>query len=568
MELHNAVQSCKEVADELLQILEDLKVALPRQKWKSFRQALKGIMKKEKIQSLNTRLQRLQQQVQFRLINILKQANFLNVSFLLMLLCSMYQSQTLSAVDGLVLDSKRLESKMTDQLEGLKSEINNAIKPITRAQAVTTDALKEITPKLMEALLSFDTERKRVANSLAYLNSLYFGSMDVRLSDVKEQHAKTFQWIFRGNRDGESQHSTFLQWLKLDDGIYWITGKAGSGKSTLMKYLWYHPGTRDALKTWTGGRRLVTASHFFWNAGNNTLRMSQTGLLRSLLYQVLRQCPELIMYVCTLPSDTDDNSLQDWSLPILLKAFERLAKQTHMPIKICLFVNGLDEYSGNHPKICRFFRSCASSDTLKCCVSSRPWNAFENAFGVNQKRKLMLQDLTRKDIQIYVCDKLGEDHRFHTLALTDRRYQGLINQIVDKAEGVFLWVYLVVQSLLDGLEDDNDIPDLQRRVDLLPSDLEKFFRHMLREIEVVYRSQTAELFQVCLHAKSQLPVSTIDFLRQERDDANHAIVALAASLSKNKILSAIQKSNKYINGRIRGLLEINKAGESEFFLLV
>lgn len=98
----------------------------------------------------------------------------------------------------------------------------------------------------------------------------------------------------------------------------------------------------------------------------------------------------------------------------------------------------------------------------------------------------MLQDLTRHDMQIYVYDKLGEDHRFRALALKDKRWKDLIQRIVDKAEGVFLWVHLVVQSLLHGLEDDNDIPDMQERVDILPSDLEKYSKHMLGEIDQVY----------------------------------------------------------------------------------
>lgn len=123
---------------------------------------------------------------------------------------------------------------------------------------------------------------------------------------------------------------------------------------------------------------------------------------------------------------------------------------------------------------------------MKCCISSRPLNVFENAFRGDEERKLMLQDLARHDMQIYVYDKLGEDHRFRALALKDKRWKDLIQRIVDKAEGVFLWVHLVVQSLLHGLEDDNDIPDMQERVDILPSDLEKYSKHMLGEIDQVY----------------------------------------------------------------------------------
>jgi hypothetical protein len=169
----------------------------------------------------------------------------------------------------------------------------------------------------------------------------------------------------------------------------------------------------------------------------------------------------------------------------------------------------------------------------------------------------MLQDLTRNDIRIYIYDKLGEDHRFRSLASKDKRWEDLIQQIVDKAEGVFLWVYLVVQSLLNGLEDDNDIPDMQRRVDLLPSDLEKYFKHMLGEIDEIYRSQTAQIFQICLHAKSPLTPTTFTFLELERNDSDYAIVAKLESPSRENLKAETEKMKRYINGRTRGLLEVN-----------
>lgn len=43
-----------------------------------------------------------------------------------------------------------------------------------------------------------------------------------------------------------------LHWLSSGDGIFHISGKLGSGKSTLMKYLCDHPQTRIELEKWAG----------------------------------------------------------------------------------------------------------------------------------------------------------------------------------------------------------------------------------------------------------------------------------------------------------------------------
>ena len=43
--------------------------------------------------------------------------------------------------------------------------------------------------------------------------------------------------------------------------------------------------------------QLVMASFYFWNSGHQMQR-KQEGLLQSLLFQILRQCPQLIPEIC------------------------------------------------------------------------------------------------------------------------------------------------------------------------------------------------------------------------------------------------------------------------------
>ncbi len=61
---------------------------------------------------------------------------------------------------------------------------------------------------------------------------------------------------------------SFLSWLRTGNRVFHIPGKAGSGKSTLMKYLCHHPRTRQELECWAGEKKLVFAYFFFWNSGD------------------------------------------------------------------------------------------------------------------------------------------------------------------------------------------------------------------------------------------------------------------------------------------------------------
>ena len=71
-----------------------------------------------------------------------------------------------------------------------------------------------------------------------------------------------------------------------------------------------------------------------------------------------------------------------------------------------------------------------------------------------------------------------------------------MEEIVSKADGVFLCAVLIVKSLLDGLTNRDSIEDLQRRLRLLPTDLESLYQHVLFfRINRFYRRKASELFQ-------------------------------------------------------------------------
>jgi hypothetical protein len=90
--------------------------------------------------------------------------------------------------------------------------------------------------------------------------------MNERRSTLKEPERGTYRWIFGGTAaenvdhtdadDLESQQSRFDDfgdWLKSDSPTYWISGKPGSGKSTLVKYVASAPETRQSLRLWEDG---------------------------------------------------------------------------------------------------------------------------------------------------------------------------------------------------------------------------------------------------------------------------------------------------------------------------
>jgi len=173
-----------------------------------------------------------------------------------------------------------------------------------------------------------------------------------------------------------------------------------------------------------------------------------------------------------------------------LTAFVRQDKHN---IRIALFIDGLDEFEGLDNDIASLFIAAADTPNFKVCGSSRSHVAFESAFA--SKPSLRLQDLTHNDIRMYVEERLNENERMQYYQLLEpTECQQLIEEIVASANGVFLWVYLVVTSLSRGLGNADKISDLRRKLRLLPQDLKQFYIHILTTVDEDYKEEAVDFF--------------------------------------------------------------------------
>lgn len=119
----------------------------------------------------------------------------------------------------------------------------------------------------------------------AIIASLKCPGKDDRYEAVVDAHAQTSSWIFSVEESGDQRWDNFTSWLESGESLYWINGKAASGKSTLMRYIFCQEATRNHLKACAGYRQLIIPKFYFWSL-ESPIQKSQIGLFRSLLYQV------------------------------------------------------------------------------------------------------------------------------------------------------------------------------------------------------------------------------------------------------------------------------------------
>ena len=403
-------------------------------------------------------------------------------------------------------------------------------------------------------------EASRHQKIACILNSLDFETRRSRESDIAEAEYRTFEWIFQDHYWSTNQYVGFRQWLLTGNGNFWISGKAGSGKSVLMSYISKTQDTQDLLQYWAGTARLIVAKYFFWNAGS-PMQKSELGLLQTLLREICGQCPDLVPVVCPSRWSRCYDIGGTWTRHEILEAFKKLEGQQLLELKFCFFVDGVDEYEGDdYTHIVEVLENLSASPSVKICLSSRPWNIFTTAFSVATRQPLLLEELNEADIQRYTNSKFESDETFMVLRCREPNYDYLVKSIVENARGVFLWVKLVVGNLLRGMSNNDSLFELHQRLQNLPTTLSAYYQHMFDNIDEYYRKDTAELLLLCLEGLQPFSLLNLWFYEQEKISSNYALQAETSSLSHADVDCVFEKLHKRINARGQDLLviEVNK----------
>ncbi|KAI1613299.1 hypothetical protein EDD37DRAFT_607939 [Exophiala viscosa] len=140
-------------------------------------------------------------------------------------------------------------------------------------------------------------------------------------------------------------------------------------------------------------------------------------------------------------------------------------------------------------------------ESVKICISSRPSPFLNDEF--EDCPKLRLQDFTKRDITTCVHDNLIEHiaKRF-SIGKDSEQTSLLVDTVVHKAEGVFLWVRLAVKSLRRGIGKNDRVDDLEWRLEQMPQGLDQLYSHMWKRIEAdhaIYAAEAATYLQLILH---------------------------------------------------------------------
>ena len=399
--------------------------------------------------------------------------------------------------------------------------------------------------------------REIVATKESYtrlLESLYFPDIHAREEGIDEAHKQTFEWIFDEPGNKVMLWHYFVGWLEEGHGTYWISGKAGSGKSTLMNFICHDPRTEAALKIWSGTDEVFMLNFFFWSPGSQ-LQKSLAGLLRSLIYQILERTPDVMPILAeTGLSQHGLRQLPTWTEQRLRATLQNLVSVGLEKCRLCIFIDGLDEFHGDHVTLLNLISSFREITKVKFCLSSRPYSPFKHELGSSPMLKL--QDLTEPDIRRYVSDEIeGAPLKASWVPYSSSWIKEAVDTIVQKAEGVFLWVRLAVRDQFEGIRNGDDPEQLRERLQILPTEIEEVYGHMLHGIDKVYRKEVARYIRLVLDFKEGLSLFEIALAEHKRIDD---ILLFSEEISFLDMHQHCKSVGERIAATCKGFLEVRE----------
>ncbi|EPE04348.1 small s protein [Ophiostoma piceae UAMH 11346] len=426
---------------------------------------------------------------------------------------------------------------------------------VLRLNMIQIEENFKLNETLADALEAFQQRAKRTTEVEHRVcerirNKLHFKSIHEREDGIRAAEDVTLKWLFAPETTDHDEHKhdtshqqvrnrttarlIYESWLRGQNenttaavpSILHFSGKAGSGKSTLMRHLYSHSKTTDGLRNWAGDRKLIQVSFYFWATALEDLQKSLQGLYRTVLYQALGQYPELGAYLFTdqwsqiqsrVEQGRDDSMNffdEELMRPNAIKeGFDRLVGKSGGVIKkycVGLFVDGLDEYAGEHDvhgkqgslitynfkQLVTEILSWGKAENVKICVSSRPYADFLQKISGDSASMISLHNLNINDIRLY-CQRQFEENE----DIDDddvQSYTEMSGRIAIRSDGVFLWAFYMVKVIMMSYENGDSPAIRLAKLGEVEPNLNAMYDHMLSKVPETERRRSNAMLNLIL----------------------------------------------------------------------
>ena len=466
-------------------------------------------------------------------------------------------------------DFEQLEGRVRALVEAIATG-NRQVCSVVASQTATLQELVDHRHQETRNVLVTQIKSDATASALdeahnRLLESLRKPEMNQRKNAIPDSYQDTFKWVFE--RDSPRLHNGFIEWLEGDGPVYWIQGKPGSGKSCLMKYIVHRfEDERDPPRI-RSQRKIMTLSFFCWLAG--TLYQKRIdGMLCTLLYQILAKSPPISgTFMKHNPRLALKRSTEDWPISELKSCLAHAVATLSPDHCVYIFIDGLDELDSEVDSLqlislLNYFKEME----IKLCISSR------RSTPLHGKLKMCpgfpVQDLTSSDIELYVHGRIADTLDLQHLPSSDEWQCQMTTVIIDKAQGVFLWVHLVLQNITKGMYFYDSPGELLDRIKKIPDEINALYEDMLIRIGPhfgKYKQEASLCLHACLLVNSEYSaISALQMMFMMSSLDKKILSRNHIHFPTSKLLKKLEQSLARLESICGGLLYLHRYEESKY----
>lgn len=300
---------------------------------------------------------------------------------------------------------------------------------------------------------------------------------------------------------------------------------------------------------------------FFFNGRVTGFAQSFRGLLQALLYQILEKVPVTSKYILPKYRAIKDrlDGGEEWPLKLLLDILLDIIADPAIK-SMHLLIDALDECAAfdstaqtseedtlTREYLSKIFSIAHFNSRFKILVTSRHRRfprILDRDVGYEQ---LTLETMTRSDIRKFLERRI--------VAIPTGNQEFVQADLMERASGVFLWVKLVLNELIDECAAISD-EELKQILISIPNELESLYARMLNRLVATLKApqleETRLMFEWVSLAKRPLTVAEFRYaiaLSQHK-------FASTDSFEKSGKVQRLDQTPERLKSRSAGLLEV------------
>ncbi|KAL8348370.1 hypothetical protein RB598_001598 [Gaeumannomyces tritici] len=363
------------------------------------------------------------------------------------------------------------------------------------------------------------------------METLSFPEMNHRGADIENAAEGTCKWIV--------DHPVYSQWSTNGQGLLWVKGKPGSGKSTLIKYI-----IRQLQGTTSTPTLNIT---FFFHGRGTELQKSSIGLFRALLHQIGDTYPRAIRGLIKQYLKYREETTSAWSWRtqdledlLISEAIPTLLQRTNLSI----YIDALDECGeAEARRLVSFFsraydRSSSHAFRLSICFSCRHYPII----APDICEQIVVESANDHDISTYINQTLSQHVQ------DEEELKSLRQELESRARQVFLWVVVVLPNITRLYSEGQTLQQILEYIKGIPPELHSLYKSLAKELSEKSGPDSSRLFQIICYSRETLSISDLRIAFNYAGGPDSA----TRTLEEWTVLSPV-KTNNQMRKKLRSL---------------